>query len=165
MKKNDTKISMIAAIGKNRELGKDNKLLWDLPEDLARFRALTRNHVVIMGQKTFESIGKPLPKRINIILSKDRKFVPKGCLIAQSPQDALKFAQEQEKNGEIFIIGWGMIYALFLPHIEKLYLTLVEKEYYADPFFPPYQGMFSKEIFREEHKEGNPAYTFVELEK
>jgi len=130
-------ISMIACIGKNGELGKNNKLLWDIPEDMRRFKNLTVGHVVIMGQNTFESIGKALPSRINIILTRDEKFKPSDCKVCYSVGQAMEEANIAEKK-EIFIIGGGQIYKQFAPFSDKLYLTVVDQGADADTFFPQY---------------------------
>jgi dihydrofolate reductase len=130
-------ISMIAAIGKKRELGNKGQLLWSIPEDMSRFKHLTKNHVVIMGQKTYESIGKALPFRFNIILSDDIAFGPSDCRVVNSIENALKVASEQEKD-EVFVIGGGQIYKQLIEHADKLYLTLIDATTKADTFFPDY---------------------------
>lgn len=128
---------MIAAIGKNRGLGKNNKLLWSIPEDMTRFKHLTKNHVVIMGQKTYESIGKALPYRFNIILSDDTNFSPSDCRVVNSIEKALKVAVEQEKS-EIFVIGGGQTYKQLIPYANKLYLTEIDAVADADTYFPEF---------------------------
>jgi len=145
------KISIIAAIGKNNELGKKNDLLWDLPADMKHFRDTTRGHTVIMGQKTFESIGHPLPNRRNIILSQDKNFNFPGAEIAYSMKEAMELlrtktpspfghsplAGGEKTEEEVFIIGGGMIYKLFIDKADKLYITHVAAEFPdAEIFFP-----------------------------
>ena len=152
---------MIAVIGKNRELGCNNKLLWDLPEDMKRFKELTTRHTVVMGRKTFESIGKPLPNRTNIIITRDKNYKTPGCEIVHSPKDIIK---KNNKLNNIFIIGGGEIYKLFLPYTDKLYLTIVQDKPKADTFFPNYSE-FSNTIFKESHKNNEPYFTFLELTK
>jgi dihydrofolate reductase len=155
-------INIIAAIGKNRELGKDNKLLWYIPEDLKRFKKLTSNHVVIMGRKTFESIGKPLLNRINIVITRNRSWTPLGCTVCYSLEEALRKAQSQLSK-EVFIIGGAEIYKQGIKYADKLYLTLIEQEYpEADVFFPDYLE-FKKKVFEEDHQEKEDKYKFVEL--
>src|SRR3989338_5923686 len=141
-------ISLIAAIGENRELGKNNKLLWNIPEDMKRFRELTRGHVVIMGRKTYESIGRPLPNRINIIVTRDKKFGEHvsinqliGTFVAHSLEGAIKRAKPLTTNykllttsDEVFIIGGGQIYEQGIKYADKLYLTIVKGEFEADTF-------------------------------
>ncbi len=159
------KISLIAAHGKNLEIGKNNQLLWNLPNDLKRFRELTKGHVVIMGSKTFESIGRPLPNRINIIITNDKNFKAKGCIVANSIDDAIKKGKELESS-EIFIIGGSSIYKQFLPLADKLYITLIDKEFPgADTFFPKYDDVFKNITLQEEHEYEGLKYTFLEIEK
>jgi dihydrofolate reductase len=131
-------ISLIAAIGKNNELGKKNKLLWDLPADMKHFRDTTKGCTVIMGQKTFESIGNPLPNRRNIVLTQDDSFQPQGVEIAHSLDELFKLLEKTlNKDKEIFIIGGGQIYKLFIEKADKLYITHVNAEFPdADTFFP-----------------------------
>lgn len=160
---NKPTISIIAAIGKNRELGKDNKLLWHIPADLKRFQKITLSHPVIMGRKTFESIGKALPGRINIIITENKKFKVEDCIVCHSLGDAVKIASKKDKK-EIFIIGGGQIYNQAINLADKLYLTIVQGNFDADTFFPDY-SRFNKVIRREEGKYKQYRYTFLELEK
>lgn len=163
---NKTKISIIAAIGRNRELGKDNKLLWNIPKDLKRFKKITFGHTVIMGRKTFESIGYPLPNRTNIIITRDTKYkIPdtKNVVITQSLEEAIALGKKIEHK-ELFIIGGGQIYQQAIKFADKLYLTIVEGEYEADTFFPDY-SMFTKKVFEEEKESDGYKYRFVELER
>jgi dihydrofolate reductase len=133
-------ISIIAAIGKNRELGLNNKLLWHLPDDLKNFKELTTGHTIIMGQKTYESIGRPLPNRKNFIMSRNISYQAKDCTVVHSIEEAFKKFEKEtgevNKQDEIFVIGGGEIYKLFLPYAQNLYLTEVEAELPADTFFP-----------------------------
>jgi len=158
-------ISLIAAIGKNRELGKENTLLWDIPEDMKHFRETTRGHVVVMGRKTFESIGRPLPHRVNIIVSRDKNYeVPEICIKASSIEEAIEEALKIEKS-EVFVIGGAQIYALALPYAEKLYLTVVDKEFpEADAFFPNYSG-FQNVLSKRKSGDAHYSYAFLELAK
>jgi dihydrofolate reductase len=162
-------ISIIAAIGKNRELGKENKLLWHIPEDFKRFKTLTSEHIVIMGRKTFESIGKPLPNRINIVITRNRAWTPLGCTVCYSIEEAIKNSEFRIQNSElpkeIFIIGGAEIYKQGIKYADKLYLTLVNQEYPdADAFFPDY-SQFKRQVFEENHKNEKYSFKFVELEK
>lgn len=130
-------ISIIVAIAKNRAIGKDNKLLWHLPDDLKRFKKITEGHVVIMGQKTYESLPKrPLPRRTNIVLTDDEDFNPEGAIVVNSIQGALLEARRYNDFGEIFIIGGASVYRQFLPLADKLYITQIDKEFEGDVFFP-----------------------------
>lgn len=162
-------ISIIAAIGKNHELGKDNRLLWHISEDFKRFKKLTLNSVVIMGRKTFESIGKPLPNRINIIITRNRDWIPLGCIVCYSMEKAIKkgaaFAKASASQKEIFIIGGAEIYKQGIKYADKLYLTLIDKEFpEADAFFPDYSD-FKKVIKEEKKSDGKFTYKFIDLEK
>ncbi len=158
------KISMIGAVAKNLAIGKNNRLLWHIPEDLKRFKELTNGHAIIMGSKTFESLGRPLPHRTNIVIAKDANYKADGCTVVHSLDEAIIEAKKNEPD-EIFIIGGGSIYAQFLPRADKLYITLVDKEYEADTFFPPYLDQFKKITFRQEGKYEGLKYTFLELER
>lgn len=161
---NSVKISMIAAVAKNLAIGKDNKLLWHIPEDLKRFKELTKGHAVVMGNKTFESLGRPLPQRTNIVIAKDENYKADGCVVVHSLDDAIEAAKKSESD-EIFIIGGGSIYAQFLPRADKLYITKVDKEFDGDVFFPAYGHLFKKITFRQEGEHNGLKYTFLELEK
>lgn len=155
-------ISIIAAIGKNRELGKNNKLLWHIPDDMTRFKELTMSHPVIMGRKTFESIGKPLSGRTNIIITRDKKFKAEGCFIAHSLEKAIELAKTKDAK-EIFVIGGGQIYQQAINIADKLYLTIVKGTFNADTFFPDY-SRFKKFVYNKEGQYNEYKYTFLELE-
>lgn len=157
-------ISMIAAMDENRGIGRANQLLWDIPEDLQRFREKTKNHAVIMGRKTYQSIGHPLPHRPNIVISRNPDFRASGVQIAATLEDALEIAKQTEEK-EIFVIGGANVYAQALPLADRLYLTLVHHAYEADAFFPDYKSLFRRETEREEHPDHNPAFTYLTLEK
>ncbi|MEI8103667.1 MAG: dihydrofolate reductase [Candidatus Moraniibacteriota bacterium] len=160
----EPRISIIAAIAReNRAIGKDNQLLWSIPEDMKHFRELTSGHTVIMGQKTFESIGRALPNRTNIILSLDENFFHEGAIVCHSIEEAVEKAREIKRE-EIFIIGGGMVYEQFLPLAERLYLTLVDGHFEGDVFFPEY-GDFTKLISRERKEDEKYEYEFVVLER
>jgi len=156
-------ISIIAIVAKNRAIGFKNKLLYNIPEDLKHFQSITTGHTVIMGENTFHSLNdKPLPNRINIVLTLNQKFSAPGCLTAYSIEQAVKLAKAQN-TGEIFIIGGGMIYKQFLPLADKLYLTIVDDEpAQADTFFPDYSE-FKNILSQEKHHYGGYDLTFVEL--
>lgn len=156
-------ISLIAAIGRNNELGKENKLLWSLPADMKHFKNITTLHTVIMGRKTFESIGKPLPNRRNIVITRDADYKKEGVEIAHSLAGALDLIKD--KDEEIFIIGGAELYKETIKIADKLYMTHVEAEDKdADAFFPEIIPIVFLEISREEHKKDaeNPYdYAFV----
>ena len=158
------KISIIAAVAeKNRAIGKDNKLLWHISEDLKRFKDLTSGHAIIMGQKTYESIGRLLPNRTNIVISDNSDFRPEGVIVAHSIEESVEKAKKVEKE-EIFICGGGMIYRQFMPLADKLYLTLVEGNFSGDVFFPDYSD-FKNILSETQSEEGDYKYRFLELIK
>ncbi len=160
-------ISLIAAIGKNNELGKGNTLLWSMPADMKHFRETTALHAVIMGRKTFESIGKPLPNRRNIVITRDINYKKEGIEVVHSLNEALDLLPDQKE--EVFIIGGGELYKQTMPIADKLYITHVDaEEKNADAFFPEIIPIVWNEISHEEHSadEKNPIpYTFSIYEK
>ncbi|HHX58796.1 MAG TPA: dihydrofolate reductase [Candidatus Moranbacteria bacterium] len=153
-------ISMIAVVGKNRQIGNKNNLLWKLPKDMARFKALTTDKVVVMGSKTYQSIGRPLPNRHNIVLTKDKSFSASGCEIAYSLSEVLD--RYENSKEEAFIIGGGEIYKLALPRVQKLYLTLIDDDPEADTFFPDYSE-FKELVKKEEGGDNGFKYQYLEL--
>ena len=160
-------ISLIAAIGKNNELGKKNTLLWNMPADMKYFRDTTALHAVVMGRKTFESIGRPLPERRNIVITRDVNYKKTGVEIAHSLAEALdKFPDQKE---EVFIIGGAELYKQTIEIADKLYITHVDNEDSdADAFFPEIIPIVWNEIKREAHKadEKNPFnYVFSVYER
>lgn len=126
--------TIVVAMGLKNEIGADNKLLWHLPTDLKNFKEITTDHPIIMGRKTFESIGKALPNRTNIVVSRKKDWFEEGILIVGSIKEAIKFAKKIDE--EIFIIGGGNIYGQTLDFTDKLEVTLVKAELEADVFFP-----------------------------
>lgn len=142
-------LSIIVAQGLNRAIGKDNKLLWHLPADLKFFKTTTTGHTIIMGRKTFESVGRPLPNRRNIVISRDVDYKMDGIEVYPSIDLALK-ACENEK--EVFIVGGASIYEQVLSKVDKIYLTQVEHIFDADTFFPEMNPTEWKLIWEEEHK-------------
>ncbi|MBW2976454.1 type 3 dihydrofolate reductase [Candidatus Woesearchaeota archaeon] len=158
-------ISLIAAIGKNKVIGKGNSLPWKLPADMKRFKELTEGKPVIMGRKTFESIGKPLPKRKNIILTRDQDYRAENCIVVHSIEEALEAA---ENNEEIMIIGGAQVYREFLPKADRMYLTLIDADFEGDAYFPEYKIEEWDETSYEEHEmdKDNPHdYVFLVLER
>lgn len=150
-------IYAIAAIGSNRELGKDNKLLWDIPADLQFFRSTTKNHPIIMGRKTFESIGRVLPNRTNIIVTRNVHFKAEGCVVKNNLEDAVSYAKTVDKD--VYVIGGAQIYKAALPLVDILYLTLVDTTFQeADTFFPRFSHMFKK---IEENTRKNESFTYA----
>jgi dihydrofolate reductase len=130
-------ISAIVAMTENYVIGKNNQLPWHLPADLKHFKTLTTGQAVLMGRKTFESIGKPLPNRLNLILTKNTALQISGCEIVHTLADAeRKTLHHVPPINELFIIGGGEIFKIFLSHVEKLYLTLIHTTLIGDAFFP-----------------------------
>lgn len=127
------KLSMIAAASENDGLGKDNDLVWHLPDDFKRFKKKTTGHHIIMGRKTFESFPRPLPNRTHIVITRDKSYSPEGCLVAHSLSQAIQLA---EKDPNPYIIGGGEIYHLALSLVDEVELTRVHVEVEADAFFP-----------------------------
>jgi dihydrofolate reductase len=126
-------IVLIAAVAENNALGKDNELVWHLPDDFKRFKQLTTGHCIIMGRKTFESFPKPLPNRTHIVITRQKEYAPEGCIVVNSIEEALALLP---KNEDGFIIGGGEIYQLALPFSDKIELTKVHASFEADTFFP-----------------------------
>lgn len=157
------KISLISAVASNLAIGKNNQLLWHIPEDMKHFRELTSGHAIIMGQKTFESLGRPLPNRTNIIVTFDRAFKADGCVICYSLDEAFEAARNIGEE-EVFVIGGGSIYKQTIDTADRLYLTLVQGDFDGDVFFPEYLK-FSKVISRRESRDDKHAYSFLVLER
>lgn len=157
-------LSLIAAIDENRGLGKNNQLLFKIPEDMKRFRKITEGHVIIMGRKTFESIGRPLPNRTNIVITRDENYEAPGGIVVHSLDEAFVVAASYAAEKEVFIIGGGEIFKQSIGSADKLYLTVVKGTYDADTFFPDY-SVFTKVEFEEEQTEGKYKYKFVNLTK
>ncbi|UMB52495.1 dihydrofolate reductase [Lutibacter sp. A64] len=158
-------ITIIAAIAKNNALGKDNKLIWHLPADLKRFKQVTLNHHIIMGRKTFESLGKPLPNRTSIIISRNKNYKVEGCIVVNSLEEAIKAAAEDENP---FILGGAEIYKQAIDIADKLDLTFVHHTFEADAFFPKIDTSIWKETSRQDFKadeKNNYDYSFVSFEK
>jgi dihydrofolate reductase len=158
------RVSMIAAMASsNRAIGVENRLPWNIPEDLKRFRAITTGHPVVMGRKTYESIGRLLPKRPNIIITRQKDFMVEGAIIAHSLGEALEIAAKSETSPspEIFVIGGAEIYKLALPQADRLYMTFVDQRIEGDAFFPEWSNTQFKEIERIECE----GYRFVTLDR
>ncbi len=151
-------ISLIAAIGQNRELGKSGSLLWHLPKDFAYFKECTNNTVMIMGRKTYESIGRPLPRRKSIVITSQDDWQQDSVITAKNITDSMEKAEDFLKNNpefsnEIFIIGGGEVYRQGLPFVDTIYLTEVNGAFpYADTFFPEFDKNIFKETSRIHHE-------------
>ena len=158
-------LSLIAAIGHNNELGKDNHLLWDLPADMKHFRDTTRGHAVIMGRKTHESIGRPLPNRRNIVITRDMNYAREGVEVVHSIEEALELFKDTDE--EVFNIGGAEIYKAGMPFANKLYITHVGSSFEADSFFPEIDSSWQKNSEQTYPADAENAYplTFIEYIK
>lgn len=157
-------VSAIVAISENRAIGKNNRLLWHLPADLKHFKDTTSGHSIIMGRKTFDSVGKPLPNRRNIVVTRQNLTIP-GCEVVNSIDDALKLCKEDD---EVFIGGGAEIYKVAMPVTDRIYLTIVHQDFDADTFFPEINPGEWREVSRQYHQADikNPIpYSFITLER
>ncbi len=157
-------VTIVVAISENHVIGKDNKLLWYLPNDLKHFKDITTGHTVIMGRKTYESVGKPLPKRRNIIITRQDIKI-EGCEVVNSIEAALKLAIGEE---EVFIVGGAEIYKQAMLLTDRIYLTIVHKEFDGDSFFPEINLNEWKAVSREDHgpdEKNSLPYSFITYEK
>ena len=160
-------ITIIAAIAKNNALGKNNDLIWHLPADLKRFKKVTTGHHILMGRNTFESIGRPLPNRTTIIITKNENYVQEGCLIANSVEQAIEMAHEDD---QIFIIGGAQVYEYAMKHdfADALDITLVHHEFDADVYFPEIDPLIWKRVEREDFiadEKNKFDYSFIRYKK
>jgi len=160
-------VSIIVAMAKNRVIGKENDMPWHLPADLQHFRKMTTGKPIIMGRKTYESIGRPLPKRHNIVISRNRNYKVEGCDVVGSLEEAVSIAGEVE---EMFIIGGGFLYNQTIDAVDKLYLTFIDLEVEGDTFFPSYEHLITTKTFSEHHQkdEKNPydyEFTIFDIER
>jgi len=155
--------ALVAALARNRVIGVGNRLPWRLPEDLARFKRLTMGAPVIMGRKTRESIGRPLPGRRNIVVTRERAATWEGCVVAHSLDEALALADDAP---EAFVIGGAELYAQALPRAAPLYLTLIDADYAGDAWFPEFDAAAWREVARESGVSADGlGYAFVDYER
>ena len=158
------RIALIAAMGSNRAIGLDNRMPWHLSADLKRFRALTLGKPILMGRKTHASIGRPLPGRVNLVLTSDPGYAAPGCIVVHSPEQALQVAQGEE----LMVIGGAALYRDFLPRAERLYLTRIHREFDGDTFFPEFDAADWRETAREDIEadaDSGLSYSFITLER
>lgn len=158
--------TIVVAMGEKNEIGFENQLLWHLPKDLKHFKEITSGHPVIMGRKTYESIGKPLPNRTNIVISRKTDWFEEGILIVGSIKEAVKFAKKIDED--IFIIGGGKIYEQTMEIVDKLEVTLVKVDLEADTFFPKIDSKVWKkteEICHEKDEKNQYDFCFQTYEK
>ena len=171
-------VSLIVAVSQNGVIGKNNQLPWRLPEDLKRFKQLTMGHPILMGRKTFESIGKPLPGRTNIVITRQKGFSCCGALTAGSLDEALRMCDrgataqrsqemaalslgaDHEETEEAFVIGGATLYEQTLPQADKIYLTLIHRDFEGDTFFK-WNNTGWKETAREDHLSDPLPYSFI----
>ena len=158
-------ISIIVALDDKLGIGAKNRMLWHISKDFAHFKTITLGHPIIMGRKTHEAIGRVLPGRTNIIITRDKNYQTKGCVVVNSLEEALKTGQAE--TGEIFIIGGGEIFKQALEQnlVDKLYVTKVKGDFNAEIFFPEYEHIFTKVITSRSDLEGDYRLEFLELAK
>lgn len=157
-------LSIIVAADENNVIGKDNDLIWHLPDDLKFFKKRTTGHTVVMGRKTYESIGKPLPNRRFVIITRNKNYKVEGCEVVHSLEDALNLCPPEDES---FVIGGDQIYRLALPHVDRIYLTRVHHQYDGDRYFPEL-GSNWKEFESEFHHADDKhevSFTFKTLER
>ena len=154
-------IKLICAISKNNVIGNENKLPWNISEDLKRFKELTSNNWIVMGRKTFDSIGRPLPNRKNIVLSKNKNLKIDSVEVFSSPNDVIDFYKNNSDQKDLYIIGGTYIYELFFQYCEYLFITYIDKEYEGDAFFPKIdweKWELMSEVNKYDEKEGVKFY-------
>lgn len=160
-------ISAILAMDEKRLIGRDNQLPWHLPADLQHFKAITSGSPILMGRKTYESIGRPLPNRTNIIMTRDTSYMAPGCHVVTSLDQALQTATA-ENNKEIFIIGGAEIYRQCLPRIQRIYLTIIHHVFEGDTHFPELNAKEWIETEKTTHQpdeKNQYSYSFIQLER
>lgn len=160
------KISLIVAMASNRVIGLNNQMPWHLSADLKKFKKITMGSPILMGRKTYESIGRPLPGRTNIILSRNLKYQQDGCLVFNDLKTALK--KSCERAEEVFVIGGSDLYEAMLPVADAIYLTVIHKEFPGDAFFPDIDLKYWSEVEREDINDDPDAdfsYSFLKFEK
>ena len=160
-------LSIVVAKAKNNIIGRENKLVWKLPADLQHFKELTTEHVIIMGRKTFESLGRVLPNRKHIVFSQnpDFKVNDENVQVVHSMLEIQQYIEDEKEN---FVIGGAMIYNLLMPHITKMYVTEIEEEFEGDAFFPRINTEIWQETSREKgpkDEKNNLDYDYVTYEK
>ncbi|WP_413513669.1 dihydrofolate reductase [Myroides odoratus] len=154
-------ITLIAAVAENNVLGKDNAIIWHLPDDFKHFKTVTSHHYIVMGRKTFESFPKPLPNRTHVIITRQQDYVvPDNCVVVHSLEEALEYTK---KEAEVFVIGGGEIYKLALPLADKLELTQIHASFDGDAFFPEFSTsdwQLEKENYHPQDEKHAYAFTF-----
>ena len=156
-------LSLIVAYDDERGIGKGNDLLWKISADLKRFKALTTGHPIVMGRKTYQSIGRPLPARTNIVITRQVDFTADGCEVVGSLNEALQAAFHSPGSDEVFVIGGGEIYQQALPQVDRIYATEVSGAHQATVFFPPADGF--SEVTRESHQSDGYQFDYVVFQR
>jgi dihydrofolate reductase len=156
-------LSLIAAMAENRVIGNGPVIPWDLADDLRRFREITWGSPVIMGRKTFESLGRPLPGRMNIVLTRRTDFRPAGCLVAHDLESSLRLAEEAEEAEEVFICGGSELYRQAMPLADRIYLTVIHRDFDGDALFPEIPPLFT--VVDREFVPGPLPHTFLVYER
>lgn len=151
------KISIVVAMSENRVIGVENRLPWNIPEDLKRFKKITSGHPIIMGRKTFESIGRILPGRTNIVVTRNRDYRVEGAVVCASLTEALEWAARSPGSDEVCVIGGGEIFREALPIVDRIYLTVVQWPFEGDVFFPEFPEADFREVGRERLSDSPPA--------
>ena len=162
------RLSIVVALGKSRIIGKDNALLWHIPDDLKRFKALTFGHPVIMGRKTWESLPerfRPLPGRTNIVVTRQGDYDAAGAVAVHSLDEARAAAARAEGAADVFIIGGAQLYSEALPFADRLYLTLIDDTKEGDAYFPEYENEFTKKASEESYEWQGLRYRWLDLER
>jgi dihydrofolate reductase len=158
-------LSIIVALSENNVVGVNNQLPWHLSADLKRLKVLTMGHHLIMGRKTFESIGRPLPGRTNVIITRNKDYKADGCIVVTSLKEALEVSKS---DAEAFIFGGGEVFREALPLVNKIYMTRIHHNFNGDTVFPELRKSEWKEVFREDHEpdeKNNYSYSFINLER
>ncbi|MEE2670338.1 MAG: dihydrofolate reductase [Bdellovibrionota bacterium] len=151
-------LSMIAAMGKNRVIGKDNQMMWHLPREFQYFKDVTSGHCIILGRKNFEAIGRPLPNRTNIIVTRQDDYKAADCVVVNSLDEAIKYAKDHGET-EAFITGGGQIYKEMIDKVQRIYLTEVDYSEEGDVYFPEFdESKFNKEIVRSQEVDEKNKY-------
>lgn len=160
------RLSILVAMAKNRVIGRDNRLPWHLPADLKHFKFLTMGQTIVMGRKTYESIGKPLPGRANIVITRQTDYEIPGAVVVNSLEDALLVCEETSTTDtENFIIGGEKLYQQTIKICQRMYITEIQSNFDGDVFFPEFNPGDWEETQRDKHVEGNLEYHFVVLDR
>jgi dihydrofolate reductase len=168
MEKKAGLISIVVAIGTDRAIGRGNELLWQIPDDMKRFKELTMGHPAIMGRKTWESLPekfRPLPGRTNIVVTRQSGYEASGAIVVNSLEEARAAAARAPGADEIFVIGGAQLYAEALPFVNRLYVTVIDDAKEADTYFPAYEQEFTKKLGEESREWNGLRYRWVTLER